>query len=430
MQSNLVQISNIFNLMVQADSSLEFYHFGWRSDINRNIDNNFDQGTIVGRLFPSVQFEPPEKLKHSNNGLSYLGVKEDVNITLYFDDLQDYNNDSSAKVDTLIEQWTNLKQLAENFVLNLEQVLLYKYKVGFIASDVSYIPRSNLHNDKLITWEVNFSISHTMPCTLEENILDLSDLPDTLRDFDLENYLKGFDNKTSFELNGVNQYIKAPTTSTLNLEWSDTFSYEFWTYSEGTTITALISKWYDQTGLYLFVTGSGTIGFQFRAGAFIAGRCLSIGTNTGVFPFNQWNHVVLTNNGGGVASSIKLYINNVLIPFTNVVLPSISAPFSIKQTTKPLEFGASTYFAWYTTGKTNTIRLWDLVLTAGDVNSLYDNGCPTFPVQESNFLWSMLPDSSPWNGSSFDIVDESGTQADFDSVLLVEASKVEETPCG
>ena len=41
----------------------------------------------------------------------------------------------------------------------------------------------------------------------------------------------------------------------------------------------------------------------------------------------------------------------------------------------------------------------------------------------------MNPDDSTWSGSSFDVVDRSGTQPDFDSVLMEEADKVPIVPC-
>ena len=415
--------------MVKADSRLNFYHFGWRSDINRNIDNNFDEGTSTGRKFPAVQFHVPENTSISQNGLDYYGLQEDIQITLYFDDLQDYNNNSTEKIDTLLEQWTNLKTIAEDFVLNFEKVIVEKYGVGHIDSEIKFIPRSNLHNDKLITWEVSFLMNHITPCTLEENQVDLLALPSRIESFDLENYKKGFVNEASFDLDGVNEYIKAPNNNVFNFEWSDTFSFEFWVFVPNVSNVYLYSNWWDQTGVFLRVGGGGGLRFKMCSGANIGGRCLDIFTNGGVFDFGVWNHVVITNNGGGVVNSPTLYVNTNIIPFSNIDNQPIAAPWSIKQAIRPFELGANTFFGIYSEAYFNVCRAWDIVLSSSDVNSLNDDGCPTFPVQEDNLIWDMNPSDSTWNGSSFDVVDRSGTQPDFDSVLMEEEDLILVTPC-
>ena len=77
------QISNVFNLMVQLDPRLKYYHFGWRSDILRNIDNNFDPGVSKGREFPALHWAVPEFTEYVE-AIQYTGLKENVEVTLYF----------------------------------------------------------------------------------------------------------------------------------------------------------------------------------------------------------------------------------------------------------------------------------------------------------------------------------------------------------
>lgn len=173
--------------MTQADSRLKFYHFGWRSDINKNIDNNFDPGNSTGRLFPALHFDIPDYFEptHEEN---YLGFNEDIAINLYFDDLQAYENDGSQTIKTLIEKWGDLKQISEDFVSNLTQVLEF-YNIGFVRTQPRYEPKANLFNDNLITFQVSFVLSHVAPCTLEENKIVLSSLPEVINTKDLENNL-------------------------------------------------------------------------------------------------------------------------------------------------------------------------------------------------------------------------------------------------
>ena len=173
MTTTLTQVSNVFNLLCQLDARLLNYHFGWQWDINKEIDNNFDVGNQTGRLFPAVQMDVPDYFQTIEEP-NYDGTKEEIKVLLYFYDEQDYNNDSSAKTINLVEQWTNLKTIAEDFMANyLEAIGPKKYNVGFI-SNPRYTQRSNLHNDRLIVWEVEFILTHIAPCTVESNKIDLA----------------------------------------------------------------------------------------------------------------------------------------------------------------------------------------------------------------------------------------------------------------
>ena len=185
MTTTLTQVSNVFNLLCQLDARLLNYHFGWQWDINKEIDNNFDPGNKTGRLFPAVQMDVPDYFQAIEEP-NYDGTKEEIKIQLYFYDEQDYNNDSSAKTTNLIEQWTNLKTIAEDFVANyIEAIGPKKYNIGFITNP-RYTQRSNLHNDRLILWEVEFILTHIAPCTIESSKINLGLLPQTIKQTDIE----------------------------------------------------------------------------------------------------------------------------------------------------------------------------------------------------------------------------------------------------
>ncbi len=188
--SSLSNISNVFNLIAQFDTRILNYHFGWQSDINREIDNNFDEGNATGRMFPAVQMDIPDWAQYKEQP-SYLGTLEDLKVILYFYDLEDYNNDSSEKTSNLVEQMTNLKTIADDFLANILEVIgPKKYNIGYI-SNPRIVPRAMLHNDRLIVWEAEFVFSHTTICTDSAFKVDLTDLaafPEILPDSDIENY--------------------------------------------------------------------------------------------------------------------------------------------------------------------------------------------------------------------------------------------------
>lgn len=119
MALNLVKISNILNLLTQEYEATEFYHFGWRSDINRNIDNNYDIGQSVGRLFPAVHLVRPENINLEDTDSD----KRVWTLRIYFDDLLHYNNDASAvdRIETSLIQLQELQTIAEQFIKEFDR---------------------------------------------------------------------------------------------------------------------------------------------------------------------------------------------------------------------------------------------------------------------------------------------------------------------
>lgn len=184
MKTTITQISNVFNLLSQVDIRLFNYHFGYRYDINQNIANNFDPSNDTGRLFPSVSFDVPDNVKYIDD-IDYVDVQEEMQVTLYFDDLQGYNNDGSLNVLNPIEQWQSLKQISEDFIANFKYLFEDKYGAGYVGKP-TFIQRANLYNDRLITWEVSFQLTHAIPCTDVQYQIDPDDFPNTLDEDDLE----------------------------------------------------------------------------------------------------------------------------------------------------------------------------------------------------------------------------------------------------
>ena len=79
-----------------------------------------------------------------------------------------------------------MKNIADDFIANMVVVIGHeKYNIGHISLPKK-IQRSNMHNQRLLTWEVSFTLTHTVHCTLEENKIDLGALPNTLQETDIE----------------------------------------------------------------------------------------------------------------------------------------------------------------------------------------------------------------------------------------------------
>ena len=417
MNTTLTEISNIFNLMVQADSRLKFYHFGWRSDINKNIDNNFDKGVKTGRLFPALHFDVPDFFQPSEE-LNYLGFKEDIQINLYFDDLQNYDNSGEQKTDTLIEQWADLKQITEDFISNLSEVLQY-YKAGFIRTVPRFEPKSNLFNDRLITFEVSFTLSHFSKCTEELYKIDLLSLPAAcFPSYDIENYLKDLECK-SLDLDGVNGYIEASGSAAFDLEITDSFSFAFWHEDFSGTFKPLASKIGGGKGYRFLRDTGGQLLVQLinSASQFIYVRTINP-TPAG------WVHYTVTYNGVGDASGIKIYYNG--IEQTTTMVQNNFPIGGTMLTTQNFLIAAQlpTLFA---PGKTAAVRAWNLELNSTEVFEEYSFRAEGCIIKQSNLIGAPNYKAGTFDGLNWSFPDIAGNSV-FNSVNLEENDLLDECP--
>ena len=111
--SDLVTIQNIFVKLVKANPDFLFYHFGWLSDLDINIDNVFNQDAKKGRLFPCIDWIVPDNISFNINEPE----KERVTMCLIFSDLQGYNNKGAQDNRTQLEVWRDLWKIAKPFIL-------------------------------------------------------------------------------------------------------------------------------------------------------------------------------------------------------------------------------------------------------------------------------------------------------------------------
>ena len=174
MAFDIVQISNVLNNITQLHPNFKFYHFGWRSDIEKDIDNNFDNDTATGRFFPSVQWVPPsqEVLEDLHNN------RRTIKMELFFDDLQGYTSTGEIDTRTMIEVFRDLKRGATIFLNNFSRFLTNIYlDQAFVDTDkpINFFYDSNAGQAKRIFLKVDFSLTYFEHC--ESLILDPANLP-------------------------------------------------------------------------------------------------------------------------------------------------------------------------------------------------------------------------------------------------------------
>ena len=172
----ITQYSNIFNMICQGLSSVNHYHFGTFDDINRNQDNNFNQGNSIGNLYPLALCLPPNGGFVVESAASQY--QQTLNFTIVFADLMFYNNDSSNNIRSIAEVSADLYTTAINFFSTLQAVSRYgatNTRDRFAINNVVWELAPFSHNDRLLALQANFTLLGLTDCPTETP--DITALP-------------------------------------------------------------------------------------------------------------------------------------------------------------------------------------------------------------------------------------------------------------
>lgn len=153
---NLLRISNLFNLLVQGSTFFRSYHFGYASDIDRNVPNNFDPNNETGKFYPHVAWiAPPEGAADLRRGM------DEVEIEIRFYDLLDYKNDGDpvAMSETMLKRWDALKREAFVFI----SAIRMSKQVGQ-SGTVKWFSDSHVGSDRLICIGATVTLQQVFSC--------------------------------------------------------------------------------------------------------------------------------------------------------------------------------------------------------------------------------------------------------------------------
>lgn len=175
---NIVQISNLFNqvclgINAQTAGRVGFYHYGWYSDINANISNNWTGDNALGRLYPAVQFMYP----NATIEVKEKSVKGSLRCRLVVSRPQYYENDGSYINQTIIEAQAELEALAINIISEfnrLGRIPINGMATG-IQNPITIDYLSDAHNENLVLVDVGFNLYYIWECPTD--VVDIPSLP-------------------------------------------------------------------------------------------------------------------------------------------------------------------------------------------------------------------------------------------------------------
>jgi hypothetical protein len=175
---NLVQISNLFNVVCiginqQTPNRIGFYHYGWYSDINANISNNWTGDNALGRLYPAVQFMYPT----ATIEVKEKSVKGSLRCRMVVSRPQYYENDGSYINQSIIEAQAELEALAINIISEFNRVARIPANgmSAGIQNPITIDYLSDAHNENLVLVDVGFNLWYVWECPTD--VVDIAGLP-------------------------------------------------------------------------------------------------------------------------------------------------------------------------------------------------------------------------------------------------------------
>lgn len=164
---NLVQVVNLFNqvcLGINASSPerIGFFHYGWYTDINVNIQNNWTGANEIGRNYPAVQIMYPT----ASVEIKEKSVKGSLECRMVVSKPQYYDNDSHYVNESIIEAQADLEALVVNILSEynrLARTPSLQMQTG-IQNPITIDYLSDANNENLVLLDVRFRLWYVWDC--------------------------------------------------------------------------------------------------------------------------------------------------------------------------------------------------------------------------------------------------------------------------
>jgi hypothetical protein len=275
-------------------------------------------------------------------------------------------------------------------------------------------------------------LTHIAPCTIESSKINLGLLPIILQASDIEREVLSC---SSMLLNGVNQYIRLPINSSLDLGITNQMTFEsvFKLSSVGSS-QKLISKYQTslQRGIIFQVSGSGEARFDLQNFGGVNGLIL-ISTGASILP-NVWYNLIATYNGSTDASGVNFYLNGVFLPVNTIISNTLSSTII---NSNSFEFGAVSSAGLYSDLTLNASRVWDIEMNATEVQQEFDilqdyfqdpTSLPSAVRESSLIINSLNGVNAVFDGNEYQIPDLTGITTGYETVNCEEVSLVQDCP--
>ena len=206
-----------------------------------------------------------------------------------------------------------------------------------------------------------------------------------------------FTNTYSLDFDGMDDYVNIGNG--VSFEYTDAFSYSFWVNPGlDSGVKYLYSKYDSGRGILMYYNSSGAatpafISFNlYNTNAGSTATRKRITTQTGnILTKGVWNNIVITYDGSGLGSGIKLYKNEVSQTVT-VTQDNLQNQTIVN--TEDAYLSSFNGVSSFLLGNQDEFAIYDSELSAADALAIYGTGQPTDLTNLSPSAWYRFEEGS------------------------------------
>jgi hypothetical protein len=206
-----------------------------------------------------------------------------------------------------------------------------------------------------------------------------------------------FSNTYSLDFDGVDDYVNIGNG--VNFEYTDSFSYSFWVNPDAVSgVKYLYSKYDSGRGILMYHNSSGgatpaAISFNLyntNSGSTATRKRITTQT-ANILTKGVWNNIVITYDGSGLGSGIKLYKNGVS---QTVTVTQDNLQNNTIVNTEDAFLVAFNAVSGFLSGNLDEFAIFNTELSSGDALAIYNSGAPNDLTSLSPLSWYRFEEGS------------------------------------
>ena len=346
--------------------------------VNAIGDNLLKFSFNISLLVDSI----PENIECGINDTTNINYSTQNNILNEMDEVDLENSLREESISILTQYIAGLIEI-ENSIRNDEG------KIEYLEIDTDYTINSleRVYNDKVTGGQVtlNLTVGNSYACeslhNLNNSVWYETQLNNTQTNLCLsttnQNPTPPLPQRYSMNFNFTNEFcdISQSSTSVYDLDWRNPFAFESWYKPASSVYGVLWSKINVIAGYFIGTTTTRRVRFQIRTSTPGVDGVIDVFSPENSIIDDEWNHIIVSYNGGGGSDDVTFTINGVEQPKPNFWSQGNQLIGGSSLNNAYAQIMNVSAFGLIGGGKLANERLWKNVeLSFSEALTLYNNG--------------------------------------------------------
>lgn len=225
-----------------------------------------------------------------------------------------------------------------------------------------------------------------------------------------------FSSTISTIFDGVDDYVDMGNASTLNFDRTDPFTFSFWvkrnSFNANHVVIGKANSSGNRRGYFINLNSANRVVIQLRNNITSNSFRLNVQSTT-LINTSNWYHIAITYDGTSTVNSFEIYINGNSDIVTNKV-GTLSATIQ-----NPAPFYLGRLATLYADVTLDEVSVFNSVLSASDISSIYNSGTPNDISALSPIHWWRMGENDTYPTINDNAGSVNGTMQNMSSASFV-----------